>query len=95
MIKLLHFYYFFLLVKNILSFSIINNNNNNNNCRYAVYDDIINDNICSLIDREAINGGLGHTVYDRSISPRSCIESTCNNILNELGDTSRYIEYWW
>jgi len=88
MIKLLHFYYFFLLVKNILSFSIINN-------RYAVYDNIINDNICSLIDQEAINGGLGATVYDRSISPRSCIESTCNNILNELGDISRYIEYWW
>lgn len=80
---------FFLLVQAIFSFGT------RYSTRYIVYDNILSDKICNLIDQEAVNGGLGHTVYDRSIKPRSCTESTCNNILNKLGDTSKYIEYWW
>jgi len=83
------FFYFFIFIPGI----VISYNNNNN--RYVVYDNVLNDKICKLIDLEAINGGLGHTVYDRSISPRSCIEATCNDILKKLVDESIYIEYWW
>ena len=52
-------------------------------------------NIIIIIIVIATHGGLGHTVYDRSISPRSSIESVCNSILTTLNDDSKYIEYWW
>mmetsp|Transcript_1293 Transcript_1293/g.1368 ORF Transcript_1293/g.1368 Transcript_1293/m.1368 type:complete len:351 (+) Transcript_1293:170-1222(+) len=60
-----------------------------------VFDDILSADNCRKVDSDAIYGGLGHTVFHRSIRPRTNIESTIDSILYELSDKSPIVEYWW
>ena len=32
--------------------------------------------------------------FDRSLPARSCTETICNNILINLSDNAKYVEYW-
>ena len=38
--------------------------------------------------------GLGHTLYDRNLSPRTPLESALGSVLSELGDDAPLVEYW-
>jgi len=59
-----------------------------------VYENVFNDDILRLLDSELKRSGLGHTVFNFR-QPRTCTESAISSFLEDIGDTSCLIEYWW
>ena len=62
----------------------------------SVYDEVLVNEIVETADVHARAGGLGHSCMDRGdLIPRTAVEAAIDLCLKALGDTSRYVEYWW
>jgi len=64
----------------------------------SVFDHALSAAACTHIHTAASLGGLGdegHTVFDRSIAPRTPLESALHSVLIALRDESPWVEYWW
>ena len=60
-----------------------------------VYDHVLNVDACKIVDDQAKECGLGHTVYHRKNKPRTSVEEAIESVLVSLGDKSPMVEYWW
>lgn len=64
--------------------------------RLRVWDDVFSLANCDVIDAQAREGGLGHTVFHRrSSAPRTAVEQAIESVLQSLEDMSPLVEYWW
>ena len=64
----------------------------------AVYDNVFSPSARLYLHTAASIGSLGdeqHTVFDRALPPRTVLETALNSVLEELGDDSPHVEYWW
>lgn len=64
----------------------------------SVWDHVLSPSACCYLHATSSVGNLGdecHTAFDRSLPPRTPLESALHSILAELGDTSPCVEYWW
>ncbi|KAG7360979.1 hypothetical protein IV203_036079 [Nitzschia inconspicua] len=65
-----------------------------------VWNDVLSTQICDTLHDCACSIGLGHRVFTRSHdkagynNSHNIVEQVLNSILNELGDDSKYVEYW-
>ena len=59
-----------------------------------VWDNVLSATSRSQIHQVAADQGLGHTLMVRANKPSSLLELALEGILQELNDTSPYVEYW-
>eukprot|EP00977_Amphora_coffeiformis_P027979 scaffold34676_cov176-Amphora_coffeaeformis.AAC.8 len=59
-----------------------------------VWDNVMDNPARAVVHQVAADKGLGHTLMIRKNQPRTALESALKNILQELNDTSPYVEYW-
>lgn len=59
-----------------------------------VFDNVLNRQTRQVLHQVASEGGLSHKLVHRSSAPSSPLEHALVAILDELNDTSPYIEYW-
>ena len=60
-----------------------------------VFDNVLNFEDCKIVDTQAKECGLGHTVYHRKNKPRTSVEEAIESVLISLQDESPMVEYWW
>jgi len=63
-----------------------------------VWDNVFSPSACAYLHATSSIGGLGdelHTAFDRSLPPRTPLESALHSVLLELDDPSPVVEYWW
>lgn len=61
----------------------------------SVLSKVLTPNIREILHEEAKRAGLGHRVFSRPLSSSgSAIENTVDAILSQVGDDSKYVEYW-
>lgn len=60
-----------------------------------VWDNVLTEEMCENLHDAARKVGLGHRAFSRPLvgAPPS-IESTLDSVLSEIGDESKYVEYW-
>jgi hypothetical protein len=64
----------------------------------VVYDNVFSPSASLYLHTAASIGSLGdeqHTVFDRSLPPRTVLETALNSVLQQLGDDAPHVEYWW
>ena len=64
----------------------------------VVYDNVFSPSANLYLHTAASIGSLGdeqHTVFDRSLPPRTVLETALNSVLQQLGDDAPHVEYWW
>ena len=59
-----------------------------------VWDNVIDAPARAVVHQVAADKGLGHTLMMRKDRPRTPLETALEGILQELNDTSPYVEYW-
>ena len=63
-----------------------------------MYDNVFSPSANLYLHTAASIGSLGdeqHTVFDRSLPPRTVLETALNSVLQQLGDDAPHVEYWW
>jgi len=64
----------------------------------VVFDNVFSTSACRYLHVGSDVGELGyeeHTLFRRDAPPRTALETCIDSVLKELGDNSRYVEYWW
>lgn len=61
----------------------------------TVFDNVVEESICKVLDLQVKLGGLGHSVFFRESPPRTSVEAVIHSILTSTGDESPIVEYWW
>ena len=64
----------------------------------VVFDNVFSPSASLYLHTAASIGSLGdeqHTVFDRSLPPRTVLETALNSVLEQLGDDAPHVEYWW
>lgn len=59
-----------------------------------VFDGAFGSAACDALHAAASARGLGHTLFDRSLAPRSVLEEGFDSFLTAVGDASPLVEYW-
>ena len=64
----------------------------------VVFDNVFSPSASLYLHTAASIGSLGdeqHTVFDRSLPPRTVLETALHSVLEQLGDDAPHVEYWW
>ena len=64
----------------------------------VVYDNVFSPSASLYLHTAASIGSLGdeqHTVFDRSLPPRTVLETALNSVLEQLGDDAEYGSVTW